>query len=88
MNGMKVRMNNMNRIIGTTSLENDWVTLHVQDLKGDIHLMDVDNQDLYAYANGTYIQDAFPYLTAEQRELILTGTTNDMWGDMFDGDEK
>ena len=73
----------MSRIIGVTSLPNDMVTLHVQDLNGDIHYMDVDNQDLYAYEDGELIQNCFPYLTVEQREIIVSGMTQDMWDEMF-----
>jgi len=72
-----------NRIIGVTSLPNDMVTLHVQDLNGDIHYMDVDNQDLCAYEDGELIQNCFPYLTVEQREIIVSGMTQDMWDEMF-----
>ena len=69
----------MSRIIGVTTSGNDQVTLHVQDLNGDVHYMDVDNQDLYAYEDGELIQNCFPYLTPEQRELIMTGMTDEMW---------
>ena len=50
--------------------------------------MDVKQLDLDAYEDGALIQDAFPYLTNEQREIILSGMTDDMWGDMFPGDEE
>jgi len=72
-----------NRIIGVTTSGNDQVTLHVQDLNGDIHYMDVDNQDLCAYEDGELIQNCFPYLTVEQREIIVSGMTQDMWDEMF-----
>jgi hypothetical protein len=54
---------------------------------GNTHLMDVKMIDLAAYEDGALIQSAFPYLTSEQRELMLTGLTDDMWGEMF-GDEE
>lgn len=31
------------------------------------------------YRNGYFIQDAFPFLTAEQREFMISGTTNEDW---------
>ena len=68
-----------NRIIGVTTSGNDQVTLHVQDLNGDVHYMDVDNQDLCAYEDGELIQNCFPYLSPEQRELIISGMTDEMW---------
>lgn len=36
---------------------------------------------------GYYIQDAFPYLTEDEREFILTGITADEWDELF-GDEE
>lgn len=77
----------MNKITGvTTTPMKGWVTLTVTDIMGDNHYMDVKQIDLDAFENGALIQDAFPYLTLEQRELIITGLTEDMWNDMF-GDE-
>ena len=79
----------MNKITGvTTTPINGWVTLTVTDVVGDNHYMDVKQIDLDAFEDGALIQDAFPYLTLEQRELILTGLTEDMWNDMFGEDEE
>ena len=67
--------------------DNEWVTIEVVDIFNNPHLMDVKMIDLAAYEDGELIQSAFPYLTSEQRELMLTGLTDDMWGEMF-GDEE
>ena len=67
--------------------DNEWVTIEVVDIFNNPHLMDVKMIDLAAYEDGALIQSAFPYLTSEQRELMLTGLTDDMWGEMF-GDEE
>jgi len=67
--------------------DNEWVTIEVIDIFNNTHLMDVKMIDLAAYEDGAHIQDAFPYLTTSQRELILTGLTDDMWDEMF-GDEE
>ena len=32
-----------------------------------------------AFSDGVLVQDAFPHLTNEQREFILTGITPDEW---------
>ena len=78
----------MNKITGvTTTPMNGWVTLTVTDVVGDNHYMDVKQIDLDAFEDGALIQDAFPYLTLEQRELIITGLTEDMWLDMFGEEE-
>lgn len=77
----------MSQIKGVTSLADGWITLHVEDLSGEIHYMDVKEIDLYAYEDGELIQNCFPYLTIEQREIIISGMTQDMWDEMFGGEE-
>ena len=52
------------------------------------NILDVKMIDLAAYEDGALIQDAFPYLTASQRELMLTGLTDDMWDEMFGKEEE
>lgn len=32
---------------------------------------------------GNYIQNAFPYLSADEREFILTGITPEEWAEIF-----
>lgn len=39
--------------------------------------------DLEKYANGDFIQDAFYYLNADDRELIQTGTHKQCWDEIF-----
>jgi hypothetical protein len=51
------------------------------------HYIDVKMVDMAAYEDGALIQDAFPYLTTGQRELMLTGISDEIWDDMF-GDEE
>jgi len=66
----------------------EWVTIQVNDLLQNAHYFDVKMIDLAAYEDGALIQDAFPYLDSEQRELMLTGINDLMWGDMFPNDEE
>ncbi len=40
-------------------------------------------EQMAAYKNGALIQVAFPNLTADQREFILTGITGDEWDELF-----
>lgn len=40
-------------------------------------------QQYYAYQSGMKVQNAFPHLTPDQREFILTGITPDEWDNMF-----
>ena len=75
----------MNRIVDVFEIDNSgYVVLEVLDVKGGKHYLNVKSEDLTNYQNGEYIQKAFPYLTAEERELILTGLTSEMWDNMFD----
>jgi|TARA_R110000851_G_scaffold143862_1_gene282836 hypothetical protein len=38
---------------------------------------------LERHRGGCLIQDAFPFLDAERREFIMTGTTPQMWNEMI-----
>jgi hypothetical protein len=72
-----------NFIIHQYNPDSDWVTIQVTDLFQDTHYMEVKTIDLAAYEDGELIQSAFPYLTPGQRELLVTGITDEMWDDMF-----
>ncbi len=41
------------------------------------------NKGLTAYNEGAFIQEAFPSLSAEQREQIISGTHPECWIEMF-----
>lgn len=74
----------MSRIKDVYEIENsDWVTLEVVDNDNVSHFMDVKATDYEAYENGELIQNCFPYLSMEQREIIISGLTDDMWGTLF-----
>lgn len=45
--------------------------------------LDVATKDLVAWRNGTLIQNAMPYLTPDQRELLITNTCGECWNKMF-----
>ena len=78
----------MGTIKNTTFLKDGWVTLHVEDISGETHYMDVKEIDLHAYEDGELIQNCFPYLSIEQREIIISGMTQDMWDEMFGNNEQ
>ena len=75
-------------IIHNYTPEEEWVTIQVNDLFQNAHYIDVKMIDLAAYEDGALIQDAFPYLTNGQRELMLTGINDEMWNDAFGEDEE
>ena len=47
----------------------------------------VREQDYNSWHNGVFAQDAFPYLTAAQRELMISRTCNQCWKEFFPSDE-
>ena len=56
-------------------------------LSGKVHTFDIpitENQ-YFAYRSSpsALVQDAFPSLTADQREFILTGSTPEEWNEAF-----
>lgn len=44
---------------------------------------EVNVGDYHDWVNGKYIQDAFPYLTASQRELLISGVCGECFTRMF-----
>lgn len=43
----------------------------------------ITESQMEAFLNGEFVQIAFPQLTPEQREFILTGVTNEEWNDVY-----
>lgn len=39
------------------------------------------------YANGMHVQNAFPMLNADQREMIVSGTHSKCWDELWGDDE-
>lgn len=44
-------------------------------------------ESVHKWLNGAKIQDAFPYMTPDERELLLTGIGPEEWDDLFADDE-
>lgn len=57
----------------------------VSRFTGKHHEMDIDvtSEQLLAWQNGTFIQDAMPHLSPSEREFIMTGTTQEEWNAIF-----
>lgn len=45
--------------------------------------LDVTEEQFKAWESGTMIQSAFPNLTPDQREFLLTGITDEEWNSMY-----
>ena len=63
----------------------------ISDMSNKMHTMDIDvtDEQLQDWREGTAIQDAMPNLTPDEREFIKTGITPKEWDEMFGdaGDE-
>jgi len=53
-------------------------------LTGKVNALEItmDPADYLAWQNGALIQEAFPYLTTDEREFIKTGLIGDEWDKM------
>ena len=77
----------MSQIITYRTTDNpEKVILLVKDIKGGTHeLGPVNHADLIRYMEGAFVQTAFPYLSVSDRELIMSGYTEQMWNDLVSG---
>ena len=67
-----------------TTDDSEKVILLVKDIKGGTHeLGPVNHTDLIRYMEGEDVQTAFPYLSVGDRELIISGYTEQMWNDLI-----
>jgi hypothetical protein len=48
----------------------------------------VNIEGFVAWQGGKLIQDALPELSADQRELLISGTCDKCWNEMFGSDEE
>lgn len=48
----------------------------------------VNPEDILKYQSGAYVQDAFPYLSAGEREMIISHTCDTCWNNMFGQSEE
>lgn len=51
------------------------------------HSIDVHPADMERYKNGVHAQNAFPYLTEDQRELLISQICGTCFDAMFEGDD-
>ena len=47
------------------------------------HPVVANADDVCSWQEGALIQDAMPYLSADDRELLISGTCGDCWVEMF-----
>lgn len=54
---------------------------------GHAHEVEVNEADYWDWQDGALAQDAFPYLSADERELLISGIDSECWDKMFGGEE-
>lgn len=61
----------------------------VSPFTGEVRIRDlpITEEQLDAWRSGVLIQNAFPQLSASDREFILTGISDDEWDELF-GEEQ
>lgn len=57
------------------------------EVTGELVSVSVPVECYDAWRRGALIQRAMPMLTADEREIFITGTTNAEWDEMFKDDE-
>jgi hypothetical protein len=50
--------------------------------------IDVTQEQINKWQSGSYIQDAMPHLSADDREFLISGITPDEWKKAFPDDDE
>lgn len=50
--------------------------------------INVDPDQIVLFNRGALVQEAFPQLSAEEREFLLTGITGEEWDEMLGSEEE
>jgi hypothetical protein len=54
---------------------------------GKFSVINVDSEAIKQYVGGAFVQDAFPFATADERELLMTGIHPSCWETITGGEE-
>ena len=52
----------------------------------ETHVLQINATDVESWQNGRLIQDAMPYLSADERELLISGMCGVCFDRLFSGD--
>lgn len=66
----------------------DMSIITVCPLCGTEFTIKVSTSDYLEYLDGTLVQDAFPYLSADEREALVSGICSKCWENMFSSPEE
>lgn len=65
--------------------------VRISPFTGKVHTKEINvtQEQIDAWENGTLIQNAMPHLTAGEREFIKTGITDEEWDNLLgDGEDE
>ena len=54
---------------------------------GEVHYVECNEADYLDWQDGELIQNAMPYLSAQEREYLITGICPTCWANSFSGME-
>lgn len=54
---------------------------------GHANEVEVNEMDYFDWQDGELAQNAFPYLSDDEREMLISGICPKCWDEMFGGDE-
>jgi hypothetical protein len=75
------------RLVVSTD-ESDWIEIkNCCGVTGEPYSVSVRGCDYASWKSGTLAQKAFPYLSREDREFIISGTSPKGWEVLFGDDE-
>lgn len=52
----------------------------------ETHVLEVNENDFLDWQNGKHAQDAFPYLSVNDREMLISGICPTCWDSLFGGE--
>lgn len=55
---------------------------------GEYHEVMVSEADYAAWQGGELVQNAFPYLSADEREILISGVCPKCWAETFGGEDE
>lgn len=66
----------------------EYIVITVCPFCGEAHDVAVNEADYWDWQDGKCAQDAFPYLSADEREMLISGICPDCWDRMFPPEEE
>lgn len=66
----------------------EYLVISVCPICNEVHEIGVNEADYWDWQDGKCAQDAFPYLSADEREMLISGVCPDCWDRMFPPEEE